>query len=674
MKPYVDHISLKIQHRSLIQLFFFVLLLVVGMACDHTGYYGNYFRGQWDDFYLRALTCIEQKHFQQAVEDFQASLERRPPSKQFDRRMVRSYGMHYLDYFPNREIGFVYYLQHHYEKALIYLNRSILSEPSAKAYYYLEQTKKNLHPFQSPSSQPVLTISEPAEITNKTRELWRSEMPLVIKGTAMDEQWISSITVQDKPVWIDHADPRVNFFTSLFFQEGHHTITIKAKNIKGTTVEKTIFIHVDQSGPALTCKKTETPNTIKIQANDPSGFLELWINQQQITSTENAVLNWEMQWPSNETDMHVCVRDRCNNETCASIAHDQIFSHASLTEWIADNTAMVASDAIPSFGNSHSHDIDIHLNQPDGLTVYLESIDISGQMKSPHPITRILINEKPFPVIASKEIYFSRRMVLSPGDNIISLSADDRSGYMQKKEIHIYRKIPAVFQYEHRYGLSIYPFTVHGEKKQHWIQKYVFFSQPSDTNLYSYQERQFEQNFVKQFIDHHRFRINYQGKSFDHLNPTNINATPCQATLVGDTYTSRFGLEISARIVDNQTSAVLAIKDVYREKNGDMDTHAMAEELSKKIHRAFPLIKGKIVEKIEQGFRIESSPPDILEISWPMLIYREISSSTIEGYDTMILGKANITPYTRTDRFKMIVLDAWNSEQKIQCGDWIIAQ
>ena len=647
------------------------------MACDHAGMnYGQIFRGQWDDFYLRGIDGIEHGDFQQAIDDFHSSLERRPPSKQYDRRMVRAYGMHYLDYFPHREIGFVHYLQNNYNKALKYLKRSIQSEPSAKAWHYLKETKKKIHDSHSPikTDVPILTLAEPESIDKQTIEIWRSEMPFMIRGSADDHHWISSLFIQDKPVFLDHADSHVNFSSTLFFQEGEHTISIKATNIVGGSIEKQIVLHVDQTGPILTCKKMDSTESIKIIAKDNSRQISLWINNISVTSTENNLLNWEMKWPTDKRELSICAIDRCKNKTCAIISYDQIFARKTSSVLIAETTHTIVSDNHTLSVKTQGRGIVIQTNQSNGTSVYNDSIEVSGKIKSDRPVAQILINQVLFPSIETREIFFSRRIYLKPGNNAIDISVTDTTGFHQTKTIHIRRKISSVMQLHHRYGMSIYPFTIHGVKKRHWLEKWFEFFQTDNDRDHSYQERQFEKTFIKQFIDQKRFRINYRGKPFKNLKQPHVKSSPFHATLLGDTYVSRFGVEITARIVDNQTSAVLTIKDVYRENRGKMNTEQMAEELSEKIHQTFPLVKGKIIATIENGFRIETSASYMPEIAWPMLVYQKDESSNFEINDTTILGKATITPYVSSNRFKMIVVDDWSGKNEVKCGYWVIAQ
>jgi hypothetical protein len=605
---------------------------------------------------VRALSCIEQAHFQQALSDFQTSLELRPPSKKFDRRMVRTYGMHYLDYFPNRETGFIYYLQHQYEKALEYLNRSIQSEPSAKAYYFRTQVQKKL---QTSISQPALALTEPCVMTKNNCDIWQSEPTIMIRGTASDKQAIEEITIQENPIWIDHSAKKVQFFQKLILEEGNHPVCILAKNICGKTIRKNIIFHIDQTGPSVSIEIGIQPETMNINAQDVSELLTLIIDQEQILSVNQSTLNYALKWPSKKSEILICVRDRCKNQTCATVTHDQLFQGPQISSLIAEKESIVLSDAVFSENPFVSDVIIIDFDQPEVMSVYDEQTTISGKISSTRSIVSVEINDTPLPIQASKCIYFNRQIPLDAGQNQVDVLVKTISGQLQKKNIQIYRKIPSILKFEHRYGLSMYPFHVNGQNQGSWVD--VLLGLTSKENEMSFElTESFEMNLLKNLNERHRFRIRYRGKPVTQK----TGSMPFQGSLLGNAYVSKFGMEITARIVDNQTSAVLGIKDVYRENTDKIEIELMALELSEKMHRSFPLIQGKIKSKIENAYWFECQA-SLPKVAWPILVYRKKTNS-----DTMIIGQGNMTPGNHLNQMGLIVID----NSGVNCGDWVISR
>jgi len=66
---------------------------------------GAFFRHRWWNYYERGLSFAEGEFFPEAVSDLEEAIQQRTR----DQRMARTYGMHFMDYFPHRELGIVYY-------------------------------------------------------------------------------------------------------------------------------------------------------------------------------------------------------------------------------------------------------------------------------------------------------------------------------------------------------------------------------------------------------------------------------------------------------------------------------------------------------------------------------------------------------------------------------------
>ena len=54
-----------------------------------------------------------------------------------DDKQARTYGMHFMEYFPNRELGILYYKGQHLDLAIDFLEKSMSDEPSDRAREYL---------------------------------------------------------------------------------------------------------------------------------------------------------------------------------------------------------------------------------------------------------------------------------------------------------------------------------------------------------------------------------------------------------------------------------------------------------------------------------------------------------------------------------------------------------
>jgi len=86
------------------------------------------------EYYLDGLSLSESGKWEEAIEAFSKAISM--DSK--DRSKTRTYGMHFIEYFPHRELGIVYFHLKQFEKAKEELNKSFSMEKSAKAQEYLK--------------------------------------------------------------------------------------------------------------------------------------------------------------------------------------------------------------------------------------------------------------------------------------------------------------------------------------------------------------------------------------------------------------------------------------------------------------------------------------------------------------------------------------------------------
>ena len=96
---------------------------------------GAFFRHRWWNHYERGLSFAEGEFYQEALADLKEAISQREK----DQRMARTYGMHFIDYFPHRELGIVYYQIGNLEKAREELQLSLSQFPTSKARYYLDR-------------------------------------------------------------------------------------------------------------------------------------------------------------------------------------------------------------------------------------------------------------------------------------------------------------------------------------------------------------------------------------------------------------------------------------------------------------------------------------------------------------------------------------------------------
>jgi len=106
--------------------------------------------GEWFKLYENGKIAMDKQNYNFAIELFLKALSIKPT----DVQRVRTYGMHFIEYFPNREVGICYYNLGDPVAARKYLQTSLSHEPSQRAQEYLSKIGQGEIPSQKPIRKP----------------------------------------------------------------------------------------------------------------------------------------------------------------------------------------------------------------------------------------------------------------------------------------------------------------------------------------------------------------------------------------------------------------------------------------------------------------------------------------------------------------------------------------
>lgn len=90
---------------------------------------------EWFKEYFKGVKASKNGNYEFAITKFQQALQ----EKKKDTKSIRTYSMHFIRYFPNREIGIAYYHLGQKKKALFHLKLSSKMEPSARAQQFIRK-------------------------------------------------------------------------------------------------------------------------------------------------------------------------------------------------------------------------------------------------------------------------------------------------------------------------------------------------------------------------------------------------------------------------------------------------------------------------------------------------------------------------------------------------------
>jgi hypothetical protein len=623
---------------------------------------------------------MEGECYPAALADLQETIRRRFD----DRRMSRTLGMHFIDYFPHREKGLIHYLLGEDAAAEAELKLSIQQYPSAKALFYLDKVRKRMMEKSGGQvSVPRLIINSPFEGGGgmfspgdredpprtpnpeplTPSEIWTVADPIVISGIAEDEQYVSEITVNKRPVFMEASGQSVAFHKEMLLAEGKHRIDISAKNLLGGVAERRLVLRVDRTGPVISITAADADKGIQGMLYDESGEMFLSTDGKDIPIPKGKRVPFSIATESGTAHKLLSAKDKLGNETQAEV---RIEAPSEENLLIADAGLNIFATEVKSAALKIIPD-----GWRDRERVFLEQIHIKGKVKSQNLIRSLSINHKSLLQDPGTIVYFSYVMRLEEGENRIRIAAEDEFGNTDSKIIEITREIPEAFKMKYRYCLALHPFDLlsmtaepETETKANLFQHF-FLKELNGRRRFQIAMREEEQSVERisnslqsvhaetdKSRSASRISNSLQRAGFESDENRSVQIRP-DAAILGNLYKTRNGIEIAARFVDIETGEILSIADAYSETSDKAALASASETLAEKFHREFPMTDAGIM-RVNAGFMIKKAQDtggrfrrNDIKMKWPLLVYRRTGRDSPvprpdTGADAKIVGEARI--------------------------------
>ena len=585
----------------------------------------NNFMGQWWNYYERGRSFSDGKFYKKAIADFQKSVEGRDE----DQWRAQTNDMHFMDYFPHRELGVIYFQRRQYELAISELENSILSAPSAKGHYFLNKARgARIRQEGRDMSAPELYLegSSTTKLTNSFTH--------IIKGVAEDESYVASIQVGDIRIPIELAEKKRVFTTEVPLKEGENVIRIIATDLVGKSTELNLEILCDRSGPVIEILRVENEGDSEIVrgvVSDEGGMKSLQINGKPWTiSGTSSAYNFKFARPKD--GVTVVATDHAGNVTKATLSEDDLGEDPLLNPRVAylDPSTQfypystIVSDAhMPLFSSTQAPPADtdppfVKLKDLLGADqeTYEDYVLLEGVVVDFSPIHSISVNGKPIPNKNGKKLYFSQLQKLIEGDNEFLIVAVDTHGNRLEKKIKIERKVQNIRQIGSRMSVAILPFDIQGEAST--ISDYI------------------HEQMIDSFLDHKRFNIVEQEKIKTvprEFNSTNLvgqnkasdlgRIVTANAMLVGTVIESPDWVEIIGRLIDTKTKTILASNDIFGEDKSFSSLDNLLDNLAFKFKRDFPLFEGILIDVKNDEVVIDIGSEKQIKPNLPLICYRD---------------------------------------------------
>lgn len=660
-------------------LILFFIFMLVGCAAQETAYikdgkeYGvinGLFRDRWWNYYEKGLSFEEGEFYQEAIRDFEFAIQRRPD----DQWRSRSYGMHFIDYFPHRELGIVYYKTRKYHEAVQELEDSLKTAESAKAKYFLNRARKAiLDQSGADKESPDIRINYPSDatITNK--------FFITLNGEAEDDYFVSSLAVNDIPLPIELSTKKVVFDEQISLNSRMNNIKIQATDLTGKIYEKILKIEADREGPIIIIddvRKNGRKVTLSGYLTDSTGITSFILNDKSIPIAHKKVntqhlpssgsgqelrFDEDIELPDDINTVNLKVEDLAQNVTQGEI--DFLQDDYTMTD-IQRGTNLNPGDLLALAYPSHDGGVpdhyafigeglkkifddippEIHLKDLiDFQTVYTDSFFLEGSVSDKSKIVSLLINGESILQREGKKIFFSYLSGLKEGVNRFFIESKDAFDNKSEKMIAINRKIPKIREIGSRMSVSVLPLAGQGKK-----------SVPEDVVF---------DTLVSAFVNQKRFQLVERKRIDEVLKELNLSQmelvdpdtaakigkiVAADAILTGSVYETENSIEILSRLVDTETSHIMEAKDVFSEDKGPGGIKKITEDLALKYKQSFPLLEGIVLKKEGNVILVDMGTEEKIKRDMSIILFREGDeikhpvTGRILGSEPIELGEAKI--------------------------------
>ncbi|MBF0551904.1 MAG: hypothetical protein HQK60_15385 [Deltaproteobacteria bacterium] len=624
---------------------------------------GN-FRDRWWNFYERSQSFTEGKFYAEAELDLKAALDQREE----DQRRARTYGMHFIDYFPHRELGVVYYHTNRFDQAVSELEKSLSQSESAKAKYYLNLARKAIIKKQGAVQQPTLNISSPQP------NLTTNAFSLDVSGVARDDSYVSYILVNGIPLFNELAQKELPFKTTVDLKPGDNTIVVEAQNLAGKSTETTIKVKVDRNGPLLAVDEPLDGQSVTLPQVEVKGVVftnngvtGLTIGDREVAITPGRTVKFSqvvsLQPGLNQIGLRA--KDTVGNETIGKLnvtfapasavrPQSQRSAPTPLVQSMFAASLLTATDSsspriLAAAGPTQSEDKTTPTIRISGLTkktvVFMESIFLQGQASAPSGVTEVLFKGENLISHPGRNVFFNQIIKLDKGINEIKLTAKDAKGNQVEEQVQIERKVPVGERIGDRMPLAVLPFEIRGE--QHLLAGVVY--DVLSTSL----------------VDQQRFNLVARGPELlnilqEHkLSKTELadkdhavkagKLIGAEAVMTGVANETPNSIEIFCRVIDTETSRILSATDVFDQDKSPQRLKYLLDGLSLKFAQALPVTEGKVIMVKEKEVMVNIGAESSVKEEMRIIIFRpgkvikDPDSGAILGADNKEIGRTRVT-------------------------------
>jgi hypothetical protein len=619
---------------------------------------GN-FRSTWWGYAERGSSYLAGKFYTEAKADLEKALEGRSE----DSWRARTYGLHFVEYFPNRELGIVEFHLGNLDAAEAALKTSLGSVDTERAHYYLDLVRREKiakgavtdstepelamviapatvaqavmpapepatpeAPAPAPGPAKPQTVEKAAPITERGSVIATRE--LTFEVDTKDDVGVAEVTVNAEKVYQRGATESGEVLAAkkeVVLDEGTHTIEVAAKDLAEKEVKKEVEVTVDLTGPTIGVFSPIEPTvtehgTVILEGStvDKNGVVSVAVDQKVVKETpgdKKVDFNSELPLAAGENTFVLAARDIAGNETRSAIKvfqgdpesaeaklwlmkqkHPELLQYASAAGLPLLDLTFAVDDpaaAAPAEGG----EIRLKSPKPDQPYRHNRTLRVSGEVVTQTKVTSLTINGTPVDELtgAPKES-FNRRLPIdttAEGESkiAVNIEATDESGKT----------------YTQTFDVDVRPVELSSKESRMPVAVLAFAGANVDAGVTDNLRLTTE----AEILAADRFRVVDRTRLQDVLTEQQLSAAladPNEALalgkltnafvfLVADVFPhDQAGLEIKARLIDAETSDLIATLDSFvDDKNDTAKIVAACKALSEQLSGRYPRLSGEVI-------------------------------------------------------------------------------
>lgn len=623
------------------------------------------FRGRWWSYFDRGVWLSKNGYLEEAEADFRTALRGRSR----DAWSARTYGLHFTEYFPNRELGVLLYEQGRIEEAEQYLGRSLEQVDTARAHHYSDRVlRAKIERGIIRDDSPPVVAAEADTLTPSRR------IPLRI--AARDEVAVAEVRVDGRRLYQRSSRPEAAFLETVDLDEGEHRIAVEAVDLSDRVTTEEVTVRVDTTAPTIAVMEpgpesvTDAASvTLRVAAIDNFDMDSLTLDGQPFgTAVGNRRIDGSttLSLQPGENRFVLAARDAAGNENRSVVRVYRGDREAAATKlwWLQHHTPerlKTASASGPAalaavLASAYTATPDplrIELTFPDipDDTVYPRNeIPVIGRVTAATPLRELTVGGAPVAELADVPagyFEFERRVPLARGENRVEVAAVAEEAPPAREEFTVNADFLLPDNPEFKMPLAIVAAYDMDEAESEALRSRLEL-QVTALNRFNIVDRQMLEEMLTE-----------QQLSTDLGNPNYAlqlgNAVPAQAFVVAFAREWKDGYTVEARVIGTETGTVLERPDAFfPELDALAAVDAGMEEIAAQLRDIFPRLTGRVLVAQDPVVAADYSQADGVRPNTYMLILREGDDALYDG-DRLIIegtpklvGRARITQVTAT--------------------------